>query len=193
MNSFELPIIRVWLKFETEAPEKLPRYLFSPLRGVFGAQLKRLSCVARKFSRCLECPLHQHCAYGYIFETPRPEGVERLRLYPYLPHPFALSPPYLSPRENPIILGLTLVGRAIQYFPHVVLALMAAQEKGLGRERVPFVIKSIKDHQGEELYQRENLKPPSLINKFSSYETTKLTLIFKTPVTLRFEGKLVRR
>ncbi|AEH45220.1 hypothetical protein Thein_1353 [Thermodesulfatator indicus DSM 15286] len=192
MQTLELPVIRVWLEFEAEEPESLPRYLFSPLRGVLGAQLKRLSCVARKFSTCRECPLNQHCAYGYIFETPRPEGAERLRLYPYLPHPFTISLPYPTPRENPFFLGLTLVGRAIQYFPHLVLALSAAGEKGLGRERVPLRLKAIKDHQNDELYQAGKLKPPSLLSEFLPYETEKLSLLFETPVTLRFEGKLVK-
>jgi len=192
MLSIELPVVRVWMELEVEEPGKLPRYLFSPLRGVLGARLKTLSCVARRYSQCLECPLNQHCAYGYIFETPRPKEADRLRVYPYLPHPFTITPPYPTPRKQTFPLGLTLVGRAIQYFPHFVLALEAAGAKGLGKQRVPFKITSIADHPDHQpLYREGRLKPPTLMSSFSSEERERLTLIFETPVCLRFEGKIV--
>ncbi len=193
MFSLELPVIRVWIDLEVDEPKKLPRYLFSPLRGVIGAHLKRISCVARRYSQCLECPLNQHCAYGYIFETPRPKEADRLRLYPYLPHPFTITPPYPTTQKTTITLGLTLVGRAIQYFPHFILTLEAAGTKGLDKQRVPFKIRSIRDHQDQQLlYQEGKLKPPTLISSFPSENKEQLKLSFKTPVCLRFEGKIVR-
>ncbi len=135
-REIEFPLIRVWIHLKAENPRELPRHLFSPLRGTIGAQLKKLSCVARRYETCLACPLNQHCAYGYIFETPRPSETSRMKLYPYLPHPFAITPLF-SASSGELKLGLTLVGRAIQYFPHFILAIEAAAKRGLGRKRVP--------------------------------------------------------
>ena len=193
MTELNLPLVRVKIILEVEEPSKLPRHLFSPLRGVLGANLKRISCVARRYSQCLECPLNQHCAYGYIFETPRPEDAERLRLYPYLPHPFTITPPYPTPQDRTMSLGLTLVGRAIQYFPHFVLSIEAAGEKGLGRYKVPFKIKDILDaSNGSSLYSpsTRTLLPPNLIPHFPTRECHTLTLKFLTPLSLRFQGRV---
>ncbi len=192
MDALRLPVIRVWLELEVEDPTLLPRYLFSPLRGVLGAQLKRLSCVARRYETCLDCPLSQHCAYGYIFETPRPEEADRLRLYPYLPHPFTFTPSYPAPASPRVVIGLTLVGRGIQYFPHFVLAFEAAGKRGLGEKRVPFRLAGIRDHRHRRpLYQGGQLAPPELYEEFPKRPCSHLRLVFHTPVTLRYHGQLV--
>ncbi|WP_022853899.1 CRISPR system precrRNA processing endoribonuclease RAMP protein Cas6 [Thermodesulfatator atlanticus] len=191
MSKIFLPLIRVWFSLRVEEPLVFPRKPFSPLRGVLGAQLKRISCVARQFETCAPCPLNQHCAYGYIFETPRPEDAERLRLYPYVPHPFALTP-VLPLKGNTFELGLTLVGRGIQYFPHFVLALSAAGDKGLGRRRARFQIADIKDHFGHEsLYQKGQLKPPTMKEEIHEEGASQIKIRFLTPTSLRFEGHLV--
>ena len=194
MFSLELPLINVEVTFEVENPKNLPRHLFSSLRGALGANLKRISCVARRYSRCLECPLNQHCAYGYIFETPRPQNADRLRLYPYLPHPFTITPPYPTPKESNLTIGLTLVGRAIQYFPHFVLSLEAAGKKGLGRYRVPLELKRIQDtSHSTSLYtpDPQTLTPPDLISTFDPEPCSQLKLSFLTPLSLKFQDKVV--
>ncbi len=191
MQNIRLPLIRTWLEFEVKEPKKLPKLLFSPLRGVLGAHLKRLSCVARRYETCLSCPLNQHCAYGYLFETPRPKDSERLRLYPYVAHPFVFTPPYPAPESIRFEMGLTLVGRGIQYFPHVILALEAAGSSGLGRHRVPFRLRSIRDQKtGKILYQDRQLSPPELFEDFSTQNMSEAKIVFRTPVSLRYEGKI---
>ncbi len=192
MNINSLPFIRVTIAFKIKEPEKFPKYPFSPFRGVFGAALKRFSCVAKRYNTCIECPLNQYCAYGYLFETPRPKDAKRLRLYPYVPHPFvfALSP--LEKASSELKVKLTLIGKAIQYFPHVILALETAGKMGIGKNRVPFCILWIKDLSTEEkLYQSGLLKPPKLYELHSTELKSPLTLKFITPVRLRYEGKIV--
>ncbi len=193
--NISLPLVRVWLHLECENHQKLPRYLFSPLRSVVGAQLKRISCVARRYEECIACPLNQHCAYGYIFETPRPPEAHKLRLYPYLPHPFVMTPPFPVPGNNHLKLGLTLIGRAVQYFPHFVLALEAAGRSGIGKNRVKFKITSVTDnYSGNILYQDGRLSPPQIKSDFSDDLDNKfpnITIIFKTPTYLRFQEKFV--
>ena len=187
-----MPLIRVRIEIEVEEPQALPRYLFSPLRGMIGAALKRISCVARSFESCSPCPLNQHCAYGYIFETPRPQEADRLRLYPYLPHPFAIAPPFPPPESKSLSVGLVLVGRAIQYFPHLILAFEAIGKRGLGRKRVPFRILHIHDEfTGEELYRNGNLSPPALKKDFPPETAREVIFTTRTPLTLRYKGQIV--
>ena len=193
MNDICLPVIRVWFEVEFERPEALPRFVYSPLRGVLGSSLKQISCVARRFLTCLECPLNQHCAYGYLFETPKPEKTDRLKLYPYLPHPFALTPPHTVAFHSHAKIGLTLIGRAIQYFPHFVLAFETAGQRGLGRKRVRFRINKIIDYFSEnELYQKGSLLPPRMFEgPFPQEEVGELELITLTPLSLRYQGQLI--
>ena len=194
MFVLELPLINVEIIFEAGDPSKLPRHLFSPLRGVLGANLKRISCVARRYSQCVECPLNRHCAYGYIFETPRPQDADRLRLYPYLPHPFTITPPYPTPGQGDLTIGLTLVGRAIQYFPHFVLSLEAAGKKGLGLYRVPLELKKINDmSHNTHLYDPDlkTLTPPCLVSSFAPETCHYIRSSILTPLSLKYQDRVV--
>ncbi len=191
MSEINLPLIRVYFKTKSKETQNLPRYLYSSFRGALGARLKKLSCVARKISSCLQCPLNQYCAYGYIFETPRPKETERLRLYPYLPHPFAITLPHVKtcPAWN---IGLTLVGKAIQYFPHFVLAIRATGQIGLGPKRGRFEISEIIDHfTREKLYEKGKLKSPNLETKWKSRKVKRIKLNFETPLTLKYQESFV--
>lgn len=189
----KIPLIRVEIKLKVEGVDQLPRYLFSPLRGLLGASLRRISCVARRFDSCLPCPLNQHCAYGYLFETPQSCRAERMKLYPYLPHPFAISPPYPAPSASSFPLGLTLVGRAIQYFPHFILALENAGRQGIGKKRVPFKLFSIKDIISQkELYEGKKLRPPHMIDTIEASSAREVLFETQTPISLRYQGRIVQ-
>ncbi|QJA06823.1 CRISPR system precrRNA processing endoribonuclease RAMP protein Cas6 [Thermosulfurimonas marina] len=190
-----IPISTFYIYFGAEGPDKLPRGLFSALRGAFGRALKRLSCVARRRKSCLGCPLAQGCAYGYLFETPRPPEADRLRKYPFVGHPFAFAPPFPYEKKNPLRLRMTLVGQALRFFPHVVLALEALGHAGLGRNRVPLRLLSVKEElTGRDLYREGEIQNPEPIpapeNLPLAPET--LTLHFLTPTALRFSRRLVR-
>ena len=156
-----LPLNTFYVYFEAEEPEALPAGLFSTFRGAFGRALKRLSCVARKYRTCLQCPLCSDCAYGYLFETPRPSEAERLRKYPYIGHPFVFALPFPYEKKNPLQVRMTLVGNALRFFPHVVLAFEALAQTGLGGKRVRLRLISIREKNTDRmLYSEGKIRKP---------------------------------
>jgi len=190
-----LPFSTFHVYFEAEEPEALPIRLFSTFRGAFGRALKRLSCVARRHKTCLECPLSQDCAYGYLFETPRPPHADRLRKYPFVGHPFAFAPPFPYERRNPLRVRMTLMGKALRFFPHVVLALEALAKNGLGRRRVRLRLVSVEEDTGKVLYREGKLRNPESIPPPKKEDLSipeNLTVKFLTPAALRFSRKIVR-
>ncbi len=114
-----------------------------------------------------------------------------MRLYPYLPHPFAITPPHQRP-EKTWKLGLSLVGKAIQYFPHFVLAVEAVGRSGLGPRRGRFKILQITNHfTGQRLYEDGKLLPPSLEANWTAQKTSSIRLNLLTPLSLRYQGAFV--
>lgn len=113
---------------------RLPGYLGSTLRGAFGWALKR-SCCALKTQECASCMLRQRCGYAWIFETERftdPDG-QRVNARP---HPFVLQPGQNSAGERKAgetwDFSLLLIGRAIDYLPHIVYSIQQMGRSGIG-------------------------------------------------------------
>lgn len=185
LTDLALDVMNVVFVFEVDEPQNLPRYLFSSVRGAWGAALKRISCVSRGRKTCLECPFHWDCAYGYLFETPRPQDSERMKLYPYVPHPFAVAPPYPPPYESPLEIEFTLVGRGIDFFPHVVLAMESTGKKGLGPKRVPMRLASIRE-EGRELLRKGEILLPLVKSNYEVREAKEVEATFVTPTKLKF-------
>jgi hypothetical protein len=120
----------------------LSGYLGSLLRGVFGAKLRWISC-PRETAECGTCESRGCCAYGYVFNTPVPDGAARLRTHQDVPRPFVIQPPppgvvRLAAGQN-LDLHLVLFGRTIDYLPHFVWAFREinrlAQSPATSRER----------------------------------------------------------
>ncbi|NPA15692.1 MAG: CRISPR system precrRNA processing endoribonuclease RAMP protein Cas6 [Deferribacteres bacterium] len=188
-----LPFVSVRAVFKVAEPQALPVKLFSTFRGAFGRALRNISCIARGFKSCLECPLNQKCAYGYLFETPKPQDAEILRKYPIVPHPFIFRVPYPYQREEKLEVRLTLVGDAAEYFPHVVLALTGVGKMGLGPGRVSLSLEGIEDEEtGEPLVEQEKIKKPSLISYKKPQVERDITLKFLSPTSLKFSRRLIR-
>jgi hypothetical protein len=118
-------VARYRLTYRVSRPVAFEGYLGSVLRGTFGARLKRISCPSTTV-RCVGCEWRTSCAYAYIFETPVPEGAQRLRTHQDVPRPFVIEAP--SPgvvrlvAGDELSLGLVLLGRAVDYLPHFILA-----------------------------------------------------------------------
>ncbi len=190
-----LPISVFYAHFEPEAPERLPSNLLLVFRSALGNALKRISCVSRKRKSCLGCPMALECAYGYLFETPRPYDAKRLKKYPYIGHPFAFLLPYPYEREKPLKVRFTLVGKARKFFPHLILALEGMAKTGLGRRRVPLVLSSVREEgSGKILYEDGRILQPSLVPPPESIQTelNEMEVRFLTPVELKFSRRFVR-
>lgn len=90
-----LEIARYEISLCARAQVTLPPFLGSTLRGAFGHALKKTVCVA-PHRDCERCMLVDRCSYPYLFETPVPVDVPQLRGQKNAPHPFILTPPFLS-------------------------------------------------------------------------------------------------
>ena len=123
LHSFK--VARYRLTYRVIRPVAFEGYLGSVLRGTFGARLRWISCPSRT-APCVGCEWRTRCAYAYVFETPVPEGAERLRTHQDIPRPFVIeAPPPGALRlaaGDELSLGLILLGRAVDYLPHFILA-----------------------------------------------------------------------
>ena len=116
---------------------RLPPFKGSTLRGAFGIAFKDTVCVM-DHRDCDRCILRLKCCYPYIFDTPIPDESARMHNYPSAPHPFVIEPPLETKTiyecGDPLIFGLTLIGKAVDYLPYFIYAFERLGERwGIGR------------------------------------------------------------
>jgi hypothetical protein len=191
------------------APLSLPVYTGSMIRGAFGASLKHAVCVTRTYD-CPPCLLKDRCLYPYVFETPPPPNAQHMRKYTAAPHPFVFEPPAggaVAPAGQPLVLGLTLFGRALGYLSHFIFALEQLGQRGLGGRRVPCALTSVEsvlDGRNWVLYTPEDrsprpadgfdkqiripLRPP--IPSVHEAPTEQMTIELLTPLRIVYDGRL---
>jgi len=139
-----LPIGRYRLHFEGLGKRGPSGFLGSAWRGAMGHALRKAVCVTR-MTQCQPCLLYRSCPYPYIFETPPPANTAKMRKYTAAPHPFLLDLPFpdTEPSDGDQTLGLTLIGRGNAELPYMIHAFQKAGEEGLGRSRVPRILRSV--------------------------------------------------
>jgi CRISPR-associated endoribonuclease Cas6 len=93
-------------------------------------------------------------------------------------------------------LGLTLVGRALDYYPYFVLSLEQLGRRGLGRDRIHFTVSRIQCLRTRVVLTRDRCLPEAsvfTINPLGKPDnTSKITrfkIIMKTPLRLRKNGQ----
>lgn len=165
------------------------------LRGGFGLALRMISCPFGT-RPCTDCAARDGCAYAYLFETPIPADSAVMRKYTEAPHPFIFEPPYPAlPKVSAgqeVSIGLVLVGRAVDLFPYVFVALDQLGRSGLGRERVPFQMVEVIAEGGHCVWHHERCRrlqiPPfielDLRPGASRVETFRLQLLSPTRVVV---------
>jgi len=137
---------RFTLTLVPEQPLRLPPYAGSMFRGAFGRALRRVVCVTRT-SACPSCTLNDRCIYPYVFDTPPPASTRIMRRYRTAPHPFVLEPPepggVVLPAGQPLAVGLTLFGKALEYLPHFIHAFEQLGMAGLGARRTRCAMRTV--------------------------------------------------
>lgn len=189
----------------------LPEYKGSTFRGAFGHTFKRIVCVNRE-RNCDACLLKNRCIYSYVFETPPPPDTERMKKYPYAPHPFVITPPLETTRTyqegESLKFELILIGNAIDYLPYFIYTFDELGKKGIGRGKGRYQLKEVRA-KGEDQTKTGEMGKEALI--YSSEDKTlrsgfkilelkdlsrptfdfySLTLDFLTPTRLKFDGGL---
>ncbi|RJQ46055.1 MAG: CRISPR system precrRNA processing endoribonuclease RAMP protein Cas6 [Gaiellales bacterium] len=211
LRSFSLARFR----FVLEPEDRLalhPRNPGNTLRGAFGSTFKRLVCPAP--SECRDtCRLKATCPYGQIFEPSPPPGTDRLSLNQDIPRPFVLRPPHghesTAGRDQTLHFGLTLIGKAVEYFAYFLVTFreLGAQGIGIGRGRYRITcVKALNDCEEEiaEVYSgSDNMVRPSFYRltykdccrlaaeRFPNRNC--ITIRFLTPTHLKADGKIVTR
>lgn len=199
----------VRLRWEIRAKKAidLPSYKGSTLRGALGMALKHSCCAARQ-RLCHDCLLRFSCLYVYLFETTLLGQTPQDLRYRNAPHPFVLQIGMDGPvRLEPGALwsfDMTIIGRAIQWTPYLVMAAHRMGEIGLGKGRGTFHLERVVslDAQGkawEEIYTDGILRLPEkalpLTNGTKPEARTgsrTFALRFLTPVRLVIQGEPVR-
>jgi len=171
------------------------------LRGGFGKTLRHISCTSSDRS-CRGCPANSTCAYAYLFETPVPAGAAVMRKYPHAPHPFVFEPGEQNfhgvSKGLSVQHSLVVVGKAIQYLPHIFLALNHLGQAGLGAERVPYQITRVTDESGTVLLEPgharfEAARCRQLVVEPGPSRNRVFTVSLATPTRLVADGRLTRR
>jgi len=194
-----LYLVKIYIDIKYLSNGRISSNLANTFRGAFGATLKRIVCTFAK-RKCKECILSGKCAYGYIFETPIPHNTELMRKYPYAPHPLIILPPYQNSsyisQGKVDTIGITLIGRAIDYIPYIVLTFQELGSSGIGSSQVKFVVKELRSEYGDILFSSEDciLKEIKSFNYFDvrqgNVEKGTFSLNFFTPLRLQINGRI---
>lgn len=141
-----LPVARYRFRAQVQGELRLPPYAGSLLRGAFGAALRRVACMTG-LPACPACPLYRTCPYPALFETP-PQPTPLPQQFSQVPNPYVVEPPASGTRRVPagetLEFHMVLIGHeALRQLPLVVHAWQRALAHGLGRMRVPAVLREV--------------------------------------------------
>lgn len=190
----EYSVFKIKIKPETAIKfDTIPEFLF---RSVIGMELRNLSCLFKN-RKCEDCDLKFQCAYSIIFESPISKENPVLKGRNYASHPFIIS--IDNNEKNPldeIILNITLIGKAIDYFPYLFYAISKGQEAGIGRERIKYSVESVKSNDSEILKNGQldmSISRKEWIAGINSGKGAKRKYLieFVSPLRFRKNGKYV--
>ncbi len=195
----------------------MPVYKGSTLRGAFGHAFKRVVCVKRE-KVCETCLLKGKCVYSYVFETPPPPDSQKMKKYPYVPHPFVITPPLEEKRiyhpDDTLCFELTLIGKAIDFLPYFIYTFDELGKMGIGRGKGKYHLEEVrvtnmgkkqkgkgerpKDEEITIIYSGKDkilqnfnhFLSPFTYHFSPSVSPSTLHLHFVTPTRLKFDGSL---
>jgi len=135
----DLPCLRLRLSMRLLEDASLPAYKGGIFRGGFGYAFQRATCPEHCWGAADDCRVEPICPYRWVFETPRPAGIEQLHDLRDIPRPFVLR---LSPDErreyragDVLEFELTIIGRGVDYLPFFLFSFEALARMGLGAGR----------------------------------------------------------
>jgi CRISPR/Cas system endoribonuclease Cas6 (RAMP superfamily) len=200
VSPLSLRVSPLWFHLETMGPFRVPEYKGALFRGGFGQYFREMVCVTRA-PVCTDCPHLSTCPYSTVFETPvLPDQFTVLRKYPNAPHPFVLVPPLdqrtALPPGTSLELGVSLIGRGIDYLPHFIQVLEGMGRDGRygGRFRLRSVVSAVAP--GRLVYdgmtRRFAAEPPLWQAEEPAGAVRRMVVEFVTPLRMRTEGRYNR-
>ncbi|MGQ9549765.1 MAG: CRISPR system precrRNA processing endoribonuclease RAMP protein Cas6 [Roseiflexus sp.] len=206
LEGLHLLLLRMRLTLRLLHDAALPEHKGAMLRGGFGYALQRASCPDSCWGRSHNCTSADLCAYRWIFETPRPPGVERLHDLRDVPRPFVIMPPVDGRTRyeagETLEFGLTLIGRGIEYLPYFLYGFEQLGMMGLGRNRARARLERVEvlpawEVQGTVIYQDGGVLnsaavlpeiTPAMVYRRAAHLPADLRLTLRTPLRLKTRG-----
>jgi len=187
------------VKIKAKTPFSIPYFPGSMLRGGFGVALKRVVCLNRN-AVCSDCLLANTCTYHFLFETQ-----VKIPDISTPPHPLMFYPLSLGSKKmrqgSVYLFGFTLFGRAVDYLPYVVYAIIRMGQLGVGKGKGQFELVEIKKYislrRKKTIFQSKVgriisleacLTPKDILHKKCKEKKVLLETI--TPLRLKIKGKL---
>lgn len=187
-------------------PLELPAAKGSMLRGAFGWQLRKLVCITKQ-PTCDGCPYLANCVYSYFYATVPPADSKLMRKYRTAPHPyvFEVDPGQAEQRLVPpaatFSFSLILIGKSVDFIPHIIYAFEQVGINGMGKNRRKFHLKEVHNippsgqpvllyagrfvDRVEPLFSWEYTLPASPVRE--------MEIMFHTPVRVKDDGRLANR
>lgn len=179
----------------------LSKFYGSTIRGGLGYSFKKVACLFKNKTSCLDCILSKECSYSILFES-RLQNSSAILKAKDIPRPFIIElgnnhRKKIYHNNEVLPLELTLIGKAINYLPYFFLALQTLGDTGFGYQRKTFTIESIlqKYPAEKEIYTSESntlANPDTGTLKRVEYKpVNEITIKFITPVRIKHNGKLI--
>ena len=177
MKTFDLR----WHRIDVEAAENYrpPFFSGSMLRGAIGVALKRVVCINPSY-KCEGCFAAADCLYHQFYESPN-------RF-----HPYRIVAPLGSDRLK---FSLYLFEDAVTELPYMLSAIkMAMEEIGLGREKQPVDVKSMKVgrrvvYEDGRFLSLNGLEPRKLKNQ-KLFRNARIA--FRLPLRIKQQNRLAK-
>lgn len=193
---------------------KLPSFKEGSFRGAFGKIFRRLVCASPRQEKCQACLLFKKCAFSVIFSPGAVQGDEYLKNFESIPRPFTIHilnhNSCISAGEE-LLVKMTLIGKAKEYFPYIFLTIQELGREGFGiikdngergKYEIAFVEECFPGGNSEKhsviIYREESPQKGRSVQGFSLQEiieerdVTSCTVVLDSPLRLRREGKLVQ-
>jgi len=177
----------------------------SMIRGSLFNSLRAIVCLTKN-EICKDCIVWQQCAYSYFFENPPEKQEAILKLGEGVPHPYIIEMPFpftnFLEEGNAFAFKIILIGKSISFLPHLICAAIRMCEKGIGKDKIKFILDSVevekKDSSKLIIFDKKILKEHPIFFRAESFfiedkekiSANRISLHFTTPVRIKHEGKL---
>jgi len=186
-----LPTSKLELKLRFTTPAKLPYWMGSAFRGMFGNEIRKVLCNDLQRS-CEGCDTKESCLFYYMYMR---KEADRGHAPPQ--KPIILVPPFFGKEmrfdeDGHLDVELLFFGDFKKYLPHVLLGLRLGGQQGIGSMRYYGqnrfkVDKAVCQFSKKEVYDGESIKLDNLktidVKDVGPIWKENLKIGFKTPFT----------
>ena len=210
MTNFQFARYR--FTYTVQEPLRMPPDKGNIFRSRLGYTLRDITCLGHENACAKQCQHPERCVYSQCFETPVPENAPFLRGQPFAPHPFILEPPLTGKQHyapgDTFACTLILIGSAINLLPWLAFTFNEIGKRRIGlrgqRGKCELNIieslpargteppETIYTSQTERLMGAGRLLRLDDVLRGAPRVTDTLTLDFRTPTSLKVEGRWMR-